>query len=194
MRGKTRAAIIGACALVLTLGGTAIVQAATAPTPVAKLCKHGTTNVYSKATCRTGDTPITLKGVVGKTGATGAQGIQGVPGVAGPAGPESLVRKCASVTVNADYESGDIGDRRLIISGLPQYSGLGGLAAVDAMFSTNAGQVSGGVGTIGLSIYPGFTPTIGSTSIQILVSPNDFTGTESFPLQVCAARLALANA
>jgi hypothetical protein len=60
--------------------GATIAAVKTSPKPVAKLCKHGTTSVYSKAACRSGDTAITLKGLVGPAGPVGPQGIPGVAG------------------------------------------------------------------------------------------------------------------
>lgn len=152
MLGKTTTRVLAGLAGIALVSGVGIVAASAAtsgPTVVSKLCKHGTTSVYSKSACRTGDTPITLKGLVGDAGAIGPQGLpgkdglnglpgkDGAPGVAGakgdtgPAGPvgpsgdlSGLIRKCTTVTVNSDFATGTVAERTIKVVGLPPYTAL----------------------------------------------------------------------
>jgi hypothetical protein len=177
-------------ALVIS-GGVAYAAVAasspTGPTAVSKLCKKGTTSVYSKASCRTGDQAITLKGLVGPAGEAGPAGLPGAKGDTGPAGPAGeaagLVRKCSNVVVNATYQARTNAQRQVTLEGLPPY-----VASSANLWGSNAAGTPTG---LGITVAPIGGLSNGATEISYQVTATGFTGEQSYTLRICSARLSL---
>lgn len=138
---KTKLMVAAMSTALVISGGVAYAAVAasspTGPTAVSKLCKKGTTSVYSKASCRTGDQAITLKGLVGPAGEAGPAGLPGAKGDTGPAGPAGeaagLVRRCVSTVIDSDFVSLDQAGRTVKITGLPPYTDIADLGATGAV-------------------------------------------------------------
>jgi hypothetical protein len=134
-------------ATALVGAGTIAAVAASAPTPVAKLCKtKGTGATYSKAACRAGDTAITLKGIVGPIGPQGLPGVAGLPGKDGIDGKDGLPG----------------------VAGLPGKDGIDGKDGLPGV--AGAPGAKGDQGTQGIPGLPGEAAGWGSKCVSTVVN------------------------